>query len=133
MSVRLALGLGGCFVSHWLLDLSPVYHDMARPWDGTQWFIAAYNVAFVGLMAAVSSRKRLAWGLAAWLLWDAWWLVDSQGGPHRLTTLFNGRNHWSDPRSFIIEALWIAFVALISLPAIREWWNNNHFREVQEG
>ncbi len=131
-SVRLTLGLAGCFFSHWLLDLSPVYHDMARPWDGTQWFIAAYNVAFVSLVATCSNRKRLAWGLAAWLLWDAWWLVDGQGGPHRLTTMFNGHEHWNDPRSFVIEALWIGFVALISLPAIREWHKKRNFKEVSD-
>jgi len=126
--LRLALGLGGCFISHWLLDVSPIYHDMSLPWSPVQWLIAFFNVAGIGALWWGTKEKkwylpsnRVLWGLAAWLLWDAWWLVDTQGGPHRLTTAFNGRDHWADPRSFVIEALWIGFAVLLSLPAIRAW------------
>jgi len=73
------LAIGGFFVSHWILDLTPCYHDLYWPYNAFQWFILFFNLAFVALIWWASRRpkhwwlppSRVVWGVfGGWLLWD---------------------------------------------------------------
>jgi hypothetical protein len=132
--VQAPLAVGGFFVSHWMLDLNPCYHDMNWPFNAFKWFIFAFNVVFVALIWWATCKPkqfwipppRVLWGLfGGWLLWDVWWFIEPGGGPHRLLVIWDGIPKWQDPESFLLEALFIALVTLLSLPAIDRWWKTS--------
>lgn len=129
------LAIGGSFVSHWILDLTPCYHDLDWPYSAFQWFILFFNLAFVALIWWASRRpkhwwlppSRVVWGVfGGWLLWDIWWFIEpGVGGPHRLLVIWDGIPKWEDPESFLLEALFIGLATLISLPAMDRWWKTS--------
>lgn len=134
--------IAGSFVFHWVLDVTPAYHDMTWPYDSGQWFIALFNVVFIALFWWASRRSkrwwlpsdRVLWGVILWLIWDVFWIENlwndnAAGGPHWLTTRWGHITKWPNQSSFILEGSFIVLVGLISLPYMSHWWKTSQRAE----
>ncbi|MFC1944961.1 hypothetical protein ACFLX5_05755 [Chloroflexota bacterium] len=120
----------GILVLHWLLDSTPVWHDMDWSWDAWQWFVALWNGVFIIIWLWQFDRpntwwrwlskvfaKRLLIGLSAWLILDIWWVVYRPFGQW-LHDIFPNIGRWESPQSFALEALFIALLALLGFRQI---------------
>lgn len=119
------LFMGAAVVFHWVLDSTPVFHDMDWPWQWWQWLIALWNalVVFFFLWQLERPRpwgrwlkkiflKRLFVGGFAWLCLDAFWLYRPWGSS--LHNIFPNIGRWSEPTSSILELLFMGLLSLLA-------------------
>lgn len=119
----------GAYLFHFLMDSTPVWHDMNWPWDAWQWFVAAWNGFWVCLWLWQLDRprpwtrwlkkvfaKRLLIGGIGWLSLDIFWLYRPWGS--WLHGLAPNMGRWADPMSFIWEAAFIGIVCWLGFRQI---------------
>ena len=125
---RLPLFVAACFIFHWLLDTTPVYHDLGFPWSWWQPLVVLYQVSLFGIFLWQFDRphpwgkwllkvvsKRLGIGLFAWLCVDIWWLYRPWG--MAMHSVFPNIGRWAEPQSCALE---LAFMGLCTVVALKQ-------------
>lgn len=128
-AVKWPLFLAAIALGHWLLDSTPVYHELSWPFSPWEWLSLSWQAAVVGLFLWQFDRprpwgkwlgrivlKRVLIGAAAWLVWDGFWLYRPWGD--YLHQIFPNQGRWTEPASMALELAWMLIVALLSWRAI---------------
>lgn len=126
--VKWPLFVVAAYIFHWLMDSTPVFHDMDWPWNWWQWGIAAWNGAVVSLFLwqrdplrswPQQSKwflkrllTRIVVGGFAWLSLDAFWINPTWG--KWVHGLFPNIGRWSEPKSAGLELAFMLLVAVLA-------------------
>lgn len=127
--VKWPVVVAGGFISHWLLDSIPIYHDIDTPLAKS---VAVTAGCCIALLWWLSSRQYHGWqrilspqmiaGAIAWLIWDYEWIFPL--GWHRylhfklLSWTAAGMVRPPVDHSVLIELLLISTVMLITVPRL---------------